>query len=58
MYVKNAHVGKTSGLQEFITELVSNEAAGEYGYLSDKGLIPLPKNELKTMQDRASALQK
>ncbi|MCK5284931.1 MAG: substrate-binding domain-containing protein [Alphaproteobacteria bacterium] len=58
VYVKNAHVGKTSGLQEFITELVSNEAAGEYGYLSDKGLIPLPKNELKTMQDRASALQK
>lgn len=58
VYVKNSHAGKTKGLQEFITELVSDEAAGEYGYLADKGLIPLPASDLKIMQDRASALQK
>jgi len=56
VYVKNGHVGKTPGLQEFISELVSDEAAGEYGYLSEKGLIPLPEDELITMQGRASAL--
>lgn len=56
VYVKDAHVGKTSGLQEFITELVSDDAAGEFGYLTEKGLIPLPSDELITMQKRSSAL--
>ena len=56
VYVKDAHVGKTKGLQEFITELVSDEAAGEFGYLTEKGLIPLPTDELITMQTRSSAL--
>lgn len=56
VYIKNAHVGKTSGLREFATEIVSDEAAGEYGYMSEKGLIPLPEDELKTMQGRVSAL--
>ena len=56
VYVKNGHVGKTAGLQEFVTELISDGAAGEYGYLSEKGLIPLPADELEVMQGRASAL--
>ncbi len=56
VYVKNAHVGVTDGLQEFVNELVSDAAAGEYGYLSEKGLIPLPEEELATMKERASAL--
>lgn len=56
VYVKNGNIGQTSGLQEFASELVSDEAAGEYGYLSEKGLIPLPEEELTTMQGRVSAL--
>ena len=56
VYVKDAHVGKTLGLQEFITEMVSDEAAGEFGYLTEKGLIPLPSDELITMKTRSSAL--
>ena len=56
VYVKNGHVGKTKGLEEFVAELISEEAAGEYGYLADKGLIPLPEEELQEMQARASAL--
>ena len=40
-YVKKAHVGKIPGLQEYILEFTSDRAAGEEGYLADKGLIPL-----------------
>ncbi|PCI99966.1 MAG: phosphate ABC transporter substrate-binding protein [Alphaproteobacteria bacterium] len=58
VYVKDAHVGKTLGLQEFVSELVSDDAAGEYGYLTEKGLIPLPEADLKIMQERSDALIK
>jgi len=56
VYIKDAHVGVTDGLQKFAAELISDEAAGEYGYLSAKGLIPLPQEELTEMQGRVSAL--
>ncbi len=52
VYVKEGRIGKTAGLKEFITELVGDEAAGEFGYLSEKGLIPLTETELKIMQQR------
>jgi phosphate transport system substrate-binding protein len=41
-YVKNAHKGVIPGLEEFVTEYVSEESFGEGGYLSERGLIPLP----------------
>ena len=44
-YVKNAHVGTIPGIQEFIAEFTSEKAWGEEGYLSDKGLIPMPEEE-------------
>ncbi len=56
VYVKNAHIGKTPGLREFATELIGDEAAGEFGYLTEKGLIPLPAEELEAIQGRVSAL--
>lgn len=56
VYIKDQHVGKTAGLEEFARELVGEEAAGEYGYLADKGLIPLSSKELASMQGRANAL--
>lgn len=40
-YIKNAHVGKIPGIQEFALEFTSVRAVGEEGYLIDKGLIPL-----------------
>jgi phosphate transport system substrate-binding protein len=40
-YVKNAHRGVIPGLDEFVAEYVSEEAFGEGGYLSERGLIPL-----------------
>lgn len=44
-YVKKAHVGVIPGIQEFLAEFTSEAAWGEFGYLSDKGLIPLPDGE-------------
>lgn len=40
-YVKKAHVGVVPGILEFVAEFTSEKAAGEEGYLTDKGLIPL-----------------
>jgi phosphate transport system substrate-binding protein len=56
-YVKKAHVGKVPGLKEFIAEFTSDAAAGEDGYLADKGLIPLPDDERTRVRASAQALQ-
>ncbi len=55
-YVKKAHVGKVPGLREFVAEFTSDGAAGEEGYLSDKGLIPLSASERKGVREGALAL--
>jgi phosphate transport system substrate-binding protein len=57
VYVKKAHVGKVPGLKEFVAEFTSDAAAGEDGYLADKGLIPLTDAERKGVRDGALALQ-
>lgn len=56
-YVKKAHVGRVPGLAEYITEFTSDRAAGEEGYLIDKGLIPLPENELGIVRATGDELQ-
>ena len=45
IYVKNAHRNVIPGLNEFVTEYVSEESFGEGGYLSERGLIPLSAEE-------------
>ncbi|HUM92836.1 MAG TPA: PstS family phosphate ABC transporter substrate-binding protein, partial [Candidatus Competibacter sp.] len=42
IYVKKAHVGVIPGIKEYIAEFTSEKAMGDEGYLSTKGLIPLP----------------
>ncbi len=44
-YVKKAHVDVIPGLREFLREFTSERAWGEEGYLSDRGLIPMPDEE-------------
>lgn len=44
-YVKNSHVGKVPGIQEYIAEFTDDEAWGDDGYLTDKGLIPLSEEK-------------
>ena len=56
-YVKKSHVGPVPGLKEYIAEFTSDAAAGEDGYLADKGLIPLSDADRKAVRDAALALQ-
>jgi phosphate transport system substrate-binding protein len=55
-YVKKAHVGVIPGIQEFIAEFTSDKAMGDDGYLTDKGLIPLPKAEREKVRKESGAL--
>lgn len=56
-YVKKAHVGKVPGIEEYLTEFTSDNAMGEYGYLSERGLIPLPTEEYEAVVDRVNNLE-
>jgi len=55
-YVKKAHVGQIPGLEEFITEFLSDRASGEEGYLAEKGLIPLPDADRAKVRGSSQAL--
>lgn len=55
-YVKKAHVGSVPGIEEFLTEFLSDKAMGDFGYLAGKGLIPLPSAELAQVQSTAKNL--
>lgn len=44
-YVKKAHVDVIPGLRGYLREFSSEKAWGEEGYLSDRGLIPMPDEE-------------
>ena len=44
-YAKKAHVDVIPGLRGFLSEFTSERAWGEEGYLSDRGLIPMPDDE-------------
>ena len=54
--MKKAHVGVIPGIAEYLTEFTSERAWSEEGYLAEKGLIPSPKNERKTIAADAKAL--
>ena len=56
-YVKKQHIEFVPGLVEFIDEFTSEDAMGEFGYLSDKGLIPLADAERLLVRDGALGLQ-
>ena len=47
-YVKKAHVSAIPGMKEYLKEFTSEKAWGEDGYLSERGLIPMPEAERET----------
>jgi phosphate transport system substrate-binding protein len=51
IYVKNDHRGVVPNLQEFLEEYVSEDSMGPGGYLSERGLIPLPDEKLREVQE-------
>jgi len=56
MYAKPAHTDLVPGLVEFIREFTEERTWGPDGYLSDRGLIPLPENERGVVRDMARGL--
>ncbi len=56
MYAKKAHVDLVPGMEEFIREFTEERAWGPDGYLSDRGLIPMPDAERNQYRDAARAL--
>ena len=56
IYAKRQHVGVIPGMAEFVAEYTSEKAVGEDGYLSDKGLIPLPGAEGEKVRAEANAM--
>jgi len=55
-YVKNSHVDVIPGLRGFLREFTSDRAWGDDGYLSDRGLIPMPIAERGDMAAAVSSL--
>jgi phosphate transport system substrate-binding protein len=56
-YVKKAHVGVIPGINEYIAEFTSDKAWGPEGYLSEKGMIPMPDAERAQFNDAAHSLK-
>jgi phosphate transport system substrate-binding protein len=55
-YVKKAHVDVIPGLRGYLREFTSEKAWGDEGYLSDRGLIPMPDDERRAMAAKAQNL--
>lgn len=58
IYVKKAHADSIPGIKEFLAEFTSEKAYGEFGYLSDKGLIPAPTDQREKYRADAKNLTK
>ncbi len=56
-YVKGDHVGKVPGITEYLAEFTSDEAWGDDGYLTEKGLIPLSEEKRKEIGNAARELK-
>jgi len=55
-YVKKAHVDSIPGIREYLAEFTSEKAWGDEGYLTDKGLIPMPAAERKQFRQAVENL--
>lgn len=55
-YVKKAHVGVIPGMKEYLAEFTSEKAWGDEGYLTEKGMIPMPNAERNKFSSDAKGL--
>ena len=55
-YVKAAHAEVIPGMKAYLAEFTSEKAWGDEGYLSDRGLIPMPADERKKFAEDAEKL--
>ena len=56
-YVKKAHVDVIPGLRGYLREFTSERAWGEEGYLSERGLIPMPDEERRQVASAVRELK-
>ncbi len=49
-YVKGAHVDVIPGLREYVEFFLSDDMVGDFGKAIDKGLIPMPAEELEQVR--------
>jgi phosphate transport system substrate-binding protein len=56
-YVKKAHVNLIPGIREYLAEFTSDSAWGDFGYLSEKGLVPLSADERSAVAADVRALE-
>jgi phosphate transport system substrate-binding protein len=55
-YVKKQHVGVIPGIREYLAEFMGDAASGEFGYLTENGLIPLSAQDRTAMQTQTKNL--
>ncbi len=55
IYVKAEHGAVVPSLKPFVTEILSNASVGEDGYLTMKGLIPLPEEQQNQYRSKAAS---
>jgi phosphate transport system substrate-binding protein len=56
-FVKKQHIGVIPGVMEFVNTFLSDAAQDEFGYLAEKGLIPLSGAELQEMRAAVNTLK-
>ena len=56
-YVKKAHADVIPGMTEYLDEFTSEKAWGEEGYLSEKGMIPMPDAERKEFRSNVKNMK-
>ena len=56
-YVKQEHIEFIPGIQEYIQTFTSEDTWGDFGYLVDRGLIPLKDGERKFFAEAASEMR-
>lgn len=54
-FVKKQHIGVIPGVMEYVNTFLSDAAQDEFGYLAEKGLIPLSGAELQEMRAAVNA---
>ena len=56
IYIKTSHIGLIPGIPQFMQEMTSEAAVGEEGYITMRGLLPLPVSERKKWNIMAKEL--
>jgi phosphate transport system substrate-binding protein len=57
VYAKAQHAGVVPGIQEYLQEFTSDDAWGDFGYLTDRGLIPLPDVRRAELVQRVAGME-